>query len=298
VDLREYQLEAQTTDQIPGLRKNIDKPAVMVPLLGLAGEAGSLLTEYKKWLREGASYQIFKSRVAEELGDILWYVANIAFKEELDLDLIAKENLRKAQNRWLPPQLALPGRVQPFDDGYPATEQLPRKFRVEFGEEVSEDGVRVTMRMDGESLGNPLTDNAYESDGYRYHDVFHLAHVAVLGWSPVIRKLMNRKRKSVSNVDSVEDGGRAIAIEEGISALVFGYANQHAFLEGVDNVDYGTLRTIKQLTSHLEVNACSEHQWQDAILQGFSAWRQLHMARRGIIVGDLETRTIRFESLS
>ena len=145
--------------------------------------------------------------------------------------------------------------------------------------------------------GVPEPDNAYESDGYRYHDVFHLANVAVLGWSPVIRQLMKRKRKSVSNVDSVEDGGRAIAIEEGISALVFGYANQHAFLEGADDVDYGTLRTIKQLTSHLEVNGCSEHQWQDAILQGFSVWRQLHTARRGVIVGDLETRTIRFESL-
>src|SRR5580693_3007617 len=126
--LREYQLEAEKTDQVPVSRKDENRTGIMVPLLGLAGEAGSLLTEYKKWLREGASYQIFKSRVAEELGDILWYVANIAFKEELNLDLIAKENLRKAQNRWLPPQLALPGRVQPFDDGYPATEQLPRKF--------------------------------------------------------------------------------------------------------------------------------------------------------------------------
>lgn len=298
MDLREYQLEAKKTDQTPGLRKNIDEPGVMVPLLGLAGEAGSLLTEYKKWLREGASYQIFKSRVAEELGDILWYVANIAFKEELDLGDIAKENLRKAQSRWLPPQVSLPGRVQPFDDGYPANERLPRSFRVEFGEESSVHGIRVTMRMEGEPLGNPLTDNAYESDGYRYHDVFHLAHVAVLGWSPVMRQLMKLKRKSVSNVDSIEDGGRAIAIKEGISALVFGCANQHAFFEGVDDVDYGTLRTIKQLTSHLEVNGCSEHQWQDAILQGFSAWRQLHAARKGFILGNLETRKIVFEPLS
>ena len=111
----------------------------------------------------------------------------------------------------------------------------------------------------------------------------------MLGWSPVIRKLMNRKRKSDAQMDQVEDGGRATAIEEGISALVFGYANEHAYLEGVDHVDYGILRTIKQLTSHLEVRACSEHQWQDAILCGFAAWRQLQNHRKGILVGDLCT---------
>lgn len=184
-----------------------------------------------------------------------------------------------------------------FDGAFPVSEQLPRKFQIEFGEETSADGVRVTMRMGSHPLGNPLTDNAYDSDGYRYHDVFHLAFAAVLGWSPVIRKLMNRKRKSNKQVDQVEDGGRAIAIEEGISALVFGYAHDHAYLERVDHIDYGVLRTIKQLTSHLEVGACSEHQWQDAILQGFAVWRPLQSHRKGILVGNLECRTIEFRQL-
>jgi hypothetical protein len=68
--------------------------------------------------------------------------------------------------------------------------------------------------------------------------------------------------------------------------------------EGVDHVDYGILRTIKQLTSHLEVRACSEHQWQDAILCGFAAWRQLQNHRKGILVGDLERRTLEFEQVT
>jgi NTP pyrophosphatase (non-canonical NTP hydrolase) len=293
--LREYQLEAQKTDQVSGGRKDKDQVGIMVPLLGLAGEAGTLLTEYKKWLREGASYQIFKERVAEELGDILWYVSNIAWKEDLDLEEIAKANLRKASNRWLPAQMAQPGRLRLFDEAFPPTEQLPRRFRIEFSEDVSEEGVRVRMTMDGKPLGNELTDNAYENDGYRYHDVFHLAYAAVLGWSPVIRKLMNRKRKSDKDVDRVEDGGRATAIEEGISALTFDYAHDHTYLEGVNHVDYGILRTIKQLTRHLEVGQCSERQWQDAMIQGFGAWRQLQKERRGVLVGDLESRTIEFE---
>jgi NTP pyrophosphatase (non-canonical NTP hydrolase) len=295
--LREYQLEAEKTDQVPGSRKDESRTGIMVPLLGLAGESGTLLTEYKKWLREGESYQIFKERVAEELGDILWYVANIASKEELNLENIAKENLKKGKSRWLPAHIGEAGRLQLFDESFPEGEQFPRAFRIEFTEETCDDGVKVRLSLEGKPLGNELTDNAYENDGYRYHDVFHLAYAAILGWSPVLRKLMNRKRKSNREVDRVEDGGRAIAIEEGISALAFDYAHDHAYLEGVNHVDYGILRTIKQLTRQIEVGDCSEHQWQDAILQGFSVWRQLQSLRKGVVVGDLKSRTVKFEKL-
>ena len=111
-----------------------------------------------------------------------------------------------------------------------------------------------------------------------------------------MRQLMKRKRKSNKDVDRVEDGGRAIAIEEGISALVFDYAHDHAYLEGVNHVDYGILRTIKHLTRHLEVSECSEHQWQDAILQGFSVWRQLQKTGKGNVIGDVGARTMHFEA--
>jgi hypothetical protein len=110
-----------------------------------------------------------------------------------------------------------------------------------------------------------------------------------------MRQLMKRKRKSNKDVDRVEDGGRAIAIEEGISALVFDYAHDHVYLERVDHVDYGILRPIKHLTRHLEVSECSEHQWQDAILQGFAVWRPLQKTGKGLVVGDLESRTIKFD---
>jgi NTP pyrophosphatase (non-canonical NTP hydrolase) len=100
MDLQQYQLEASKTDQVPGS----DIKSLMVPLLGLAGEAGSLLTEYKKLLRDGEAYRIFKERIAEELGDILWYVANIATKAELNLADVAHGNLTKI--RCAPAQLA------------------------------------------------------------------------------------------------------------------------------------------------------------------------------------------------
>ena len=46
-------------------------------------------------------------------------------------------------------------------------------------------------------------------------------------------------------------------------------------LRVVNDVGYGILMIIKQLTRHLEVKECSEHPWQDAIPQGFVPWRKL-----------------------
>lgn len=59
---------------------------------------------------------------------------------------------------------------------------------------------------------------------YRFHDVFHLAYAAVLGWSPVLRALLKCKRKSHPWLDENQDGARAILIEEGISTFVFNHA--------------------------------------------------------------------------
>lgn len=293
--IRAYQLKAATTDQVPGSDR--EAKDLMVPLLGLAGETGTLLTEYKKWLREGSAYQIFKERIAEEIGDILWYISNIATKEGLNLETIASENLKKARDRWSPNGDGATCFVHLFDEEYGRKEQFPRKFRIEMVDEDGGGRSRVRMAMDGKSLGDSLTDNAYSEDGYRYHDIFHLSYAAVLGWSPVIRKLMGCKRKSNKKIDEVEDGGRATAIEEGISALVFDYAKDHSFLEGVDHIDYGILRTIKQLTRNLEVAERSEFQWQDAILKSFGVWRKFKHYGRGVLVCDLEQRTIAFEAL-
>ncbi len=77
-----------------------------------------------------------------------------------------------------------------------------------------------------------MDDNAHEADGYRFHDVFHLAFMATFGWSPVIRALLKRKRKSNPAIDNVEDGARAIIIEEAISAMVYEHAKDHNFYEG------------------------------------------------------------------
>ncbi|WP_333459455.1 nucleoside triphosphate pyrophosphohydrolase family protein [Microcoleus sp. Pol10D4] len=294
MDFREYQEQALKTDQVPSKTGK----GITVPLLGLVGEAGELLIQYKKYLRDGEAHKLFPERVAEELGDLLWYIANVSSKFDLDLAEIAEGNLQKCRARWGWKD-SVTG-VYIFDSDFPEHERLPRQFEVEIME-VSENGsVKMKAFINGEKIGDDLTDNSYSSDGYRFHDIFHFSYAAVLGWSPVIRSNLKcnnvkRKRKSNPAIDEVEDGGRAIAIEEGLSALVFSYAKDHQFLEGVDTLDYQLLKTIKNMTSHLEVSQCSFGDWEKAILSGYEVWRQVEKNRGGMVISNLDERSIIYQ---
>lgn len=289
MDLSTYQQEAAKTDRNPlGAASDVTK-AFIIPLLGLAGETGQLLTEYKKHLRDGESYKLFKERVSEELGDLLWYISNVATKFDLDLADIASRNLAKTQERW--GEESLPAS---FDADFPKGQRLPRQFVVEITERIEGGQLKVSCTVDGLQLGATLTDNAYDLDGYRFHDVFHFAYAAVLGWSPVVRVLLKRKRKSNMQTDEVEDGGRALVIEEGIAALVFSHAQGHGLYVNVQDLDYNLLRTIQNMTSHLEVSKRTVGDWQRAILSGFSVWRKVVQNRGGRVAVDLDRREISY----
>lgn len=287
MNFREYQDKALQTDKVQATDAS-DNVHIIVPMLGLAGEAGELLSEYKKHLREGETHLLFKERICEELGDLLWYIANVASKFGLNLDEIARSNLSKVQDRWTTEK------TKPicFDATLPQGERLPRRFEAELVETQEDVGFRVRLSINGRELGDELTDNAYDPDGYRFHDVFHFAYAAMLGWSPITRALLHRKRKSDPLIDEVEDGGRAAVIEEGVAALVFAYARHHHRLEGVSTLDSQLLRTIKDMTSHLEVSRCTTGEWEQAILGGFRVWRAVFDARGGRINIDLDDRRI------
>jgi NTP pyrophosphatase (non-canonical NTP hydrolase) len=282
----DYQKQALKTDQTQSVSPD---EARLIPLLGLAGEAGQLLSEYKKRLRDGPRHELFVDRVAEELGDILWYVANVASKFDLKLEAIAQSNLEKTRRRYA----AIP-HIPSLDAAFGEGERFPRQFVVTFEELVSRNRVEVRASIDGVVVGAALTDNAYKDDGYRFHDVFHVAYAAVLGWSPVLRSLIRRKRRSNPMVDEVEDGGRAAVIEEGIAALVFDYARGHAFLEGVTDIDESLLRTIRGMSAHLEVASQPAILWRKAILEGFAAWRKVVANHGGRVAADLNVGTLSY----
>jgi NTP pyrophosphatase (non-canonical NTP hydrolase) len=288
MNLNDYQFEAQETDRVLGGVNSQNGIDLTVPLLGIAAKAGELLSEYMKHLRDGDSHLLFKPRIAEQLGDLLWYTANVAQRFDLKLSDVASQNLRKTKDMWLSPEFLGVN----FDENFIENESFPRKFEVELKEDFTFDTKKVSVYIDGKPLGDKLTDNAEDPDGYRFHDIFHLSYVAILGWSPVVRKLLNRKRRSDKKIDEVQDGGRAQVIDEAISALVFEYARSHNWLQGVNELDYRLLRTIKDLTSVLEVKHREVNEWQKAILLGFDIWREVLSNRGGRILVDLDAKNL------
>lgn len=261
--------------------------------MGLASEVGSLVTQFKKRVRDGDAHALFSERAAEELGDILWYVANLSFKLDLELDGVAQLNLRRTNERWPAPGQSVPASL--FDDEYPSAEQLPRTASITFKEVAVDGQIKVAISCEGKQLGNPLTDMNYDEDAYRFHDVFHLTYAAMLGWSPVTRSFFEVKRDSAPRVREIEDGGRAVVIEEGVSAFVFDYARQENFLDGVEELDSTLLRTIVSLVSHMEVRVRTIAEWERAVLRSFEIWRAMRENRGGTVHMDLLARSVDFE---
>jgi NTP pyrophosphatase (non-canonical NTP hydrolase) len=258
-----------------------------VSLLGLAGELGDINSTFKKLFLQRDS-RTLREDLREDIGDILWYLTSLAILYKIPLQDVARESARKAD------RLYSQGDVNHFDDDFDVEERFPRQFSVTFSEKRNGKQLLVRIIISGVIVGVKLTDNAHKGDGYRFHDVFHLAYAAVLGWSPVIRGLLRRKRKSNQRIDEIEDGGRAAVVEEAISVLVFNEAPQRAWFNEESTVDIGLLKTIIRLTAGLEVHICTAKQWKAAILQGYSVFKELNEHRGGRVDVDLDRQSLTY----
>lgn len=96
MQLNEYQKAAQKTSGAYG--KGISKRRQLLSVLALAGEIGELCNKLKK--REAHGHSISDGDLGEELGDILWYVAEVATALGFDLEDIGLMNLLKLQKRY------------------------------------------------------------------------------------------------------------------------------------------------------------------------------------------------------
>ncbi len=297
MDLRDYQELAAQTDRLP-------KDNGLLPLIGLGGEVGQLMAEYKKRERDTHGYRAFRDEVEEELGDILWYAAALARRNGLDLGRIAELNLEKAHDLF---DLSGPvGPIESYDAEFVVGQRFPGRLTVTFveTEEANKAGeVLLRVRMfrgaqslaEAETIGDPLDDNSERGDEYRYHDVFHLAHMAVLGWSPVLRRLLKAKREDIPAVDRIQDGGRAAAIEEGVTAFVFSEAGTHSYFATSAYVPPSIVKMCRRMTDHLEVSNRTRTDWQHAILRGYSVFRSVVESGGGVVTADLEARTLTFD---
>ena len=66
--------------------------------LGLAGECGEVIDLYKKHRFQG--HALDREKMVEELGDVLWYCAEIASGLGVSLDEVAESNIAKLRNRY------------------------------------------------------------------------------------------------------------------------------------------------------------------------------------------------------
>ena len=91
----EYQKEAQKTALDPEAYR------LVYPALGLAGEAGELANKVKKVLRDhgGRLSEEAREAILAELGDVLWYVAQVATDLGESLEAVAQANLAKLRSR-------------------------------------------------------------------------------------------------------------------------------------------------------------------------------------------------------
>ncbi len=339
--LAQYQTLSCGTDRMP--------EGLSFPLLGLFGEAGSLLSELKKKQRDSDSYFGYQQSVIEELGDILWYFSRLASRAQITLPVLASRisdggsndsvpditfsrlqptlsvsgpdaeavfettlirlagevgkliadfsagqiadgsgdlsdhmetvfrtiikaannvgvslgeaahrNLSKIYDRW-PLKCIYPPL---FDDEYDSGEQIPRRIEMQIFEKTVDKKMYVFLRCNDVNVGDRLTDNKLEKDDYCFHDVFHLAYAAKLGWSPVMRALFRVKRKSRPEINEAEDGARAILIEEGVATWIFNHATQVNFFENLSGVDYGLLKNARALVTGYEPERCPLWLWE------------------------------------
>ena len=178
-----------------------------------------------------------------------------------------------------------------FDESFNENERLPRNFKVKI--QLSNFG-KVSLEYNGRIIGNKITDNTYKPDYYRYHDVFHLAYATILHWSPTFRKLIKQKRKSNKKIDEVEDGGRAIVAEEGLTLFIFINAKKHNYFKDIEKIPLDLLKVVKKFVEGLEVEECSVEQWEEAILEGYRIFREIRCYEKGMIHCDLDNRKINF----
>lgn len=215
------------------------------------------------------------------------HAAELAFSD------VARGNLRKARGAFLEPQ-AVDLIGLDFDSEFGIEEQLPREFKIRVNQRGSG---KSYLQWNGVFIGDPLTDNIADRDGYRFHDVFHFAYAAILHWSPVIRALIKHKRKSQSKYDEEQDSGRAIVVEEGLTAWIFSRAKELNYFENQEKVSLGILKTIEEFVSGYEVEKCPLKLWEKAIMDGYSVFRQIKKNQGGWIIGNRKERTLQYMPL-
>jgi NTP pyrophosphatase (non-canonical NTP hydrolase) len=96
MEFSEYQKRSRATAKYSNLGFNF-----IFPTLGLAGEAGEIANKIKKIARDdkGEISEESRAKVKDELGDLVWYVSQLATELEIPLEEIVQANIAKIESR-------------------------------------------------------------------------------------------------------------------------------------------------------------------------------------------------------
>mgnify|MGYP006427286963 FL=1 len=235
------------------------------------------------------SLEVTDDKARDQVLDLVRVYIEAVQAAHVSFSAVLTSNMAKACGRFIAPHA---DDLPDFDADFPIEEQLPRTFEIEISQRADS---RSYLRWNGVFIGDPLSDNIADEDGYRFHDVFHFANAAILHWSPTFRALIKHKRKSRKDVEEAQDSGRAIVIDEGLSAYIFSYAKSVNFFEDQTTVSFDLLKAVRNFVRGYEVEACPLHLWECAILQGYEVFREVLKNNGGIIVGNRDERTLRYK---
>ena len=107
------------------------------------------------------------------------------------------------------------------------------------------------------------------------------------------------KRKSDPKIDEAQDGARAALIEEGVTTWIFGQALELDLFANMEigDLPFDMLKHIRQFVAGYEAEHCPLWLWEEAILQGYAAFRFLREHRRGRLHIDMPNHRLSIETL-
>lgn len=92
--INEYQQLAMTT-----LNKEMSKKDMLINgVMGLCGESGEAIDIVKKHLAQG--HELDREKLIKELGDIAWYLAEMATVLDIELEEVLTKNIEKLKKRY------------------------------------------------------------------------------------------------------------------------------------------------------------------------------------------------------
>ena len=94
MEINEYQKKAMEF-----LNPQLNEKDILINgVMGLCGESGEVIDIVKKHLAQG--HELNKDKIIEELGDVLWYVAEVAYVLNVKLEDVFTLNIKKLSKRY------------------------------------------------------------------------------------------------------------------------------------------------------------------------------------------------------